>query len=175
MTDDLSLTGEREADTGPLTVVVWEDTTNIAAWQDEDDLREFATDGGWKCKNVGWITYEDEACVVLSARLADDKEQHVGLSERIPKRAIIDRFPVEVGCRMTAGERPAYRLALETAVPVLKRASSHYDCGDCWYSCATLTCDEGRASEECDCGAAEAGRALALVEQALQNDPERAS
>lgn len=31
--------------------------------------------------------------------------------------------------------------------------ASHYDCEDCWYSCATITCDEHRKSETCDCGA----------------------
>jgi len=40
-------------------------------------------------------------------------------------------------------------------IPVLKRAAQHYDCEDCWYSCATLTCDDARRSDECDCGASE--------------------
>ena len=29
----------------------------------------------------------------------------------------------------------------------------HYECSDCWFSCATLTCDDDRASDKCDCGA----------------------
>lgn len=37
----------------------------------------------------------------------------------------------------------------------LRVQHSHEECEDCWYSCATLTCNEGRKSDECDCGAAE--------------------
>ena len=75
----------------PVAVVTWEDTTNVATWQDADDIREFATDGGWVCQNVGWVVHEDDDCIVLAARRADDKQGHVGLAERIPKRAIISR------------------------------------------------------------------------------------
>jgi hypothetical protein len=78
-----------------LAVVTWEDTTNVATWQDADDIKEFATDGGWVCQNVGWVVYEDEDCIVLAARRADDKQQHVGLAERIPKRSVIDRVDVQ--------------------------------------------------------------------------------
>ena len=39
------------------------------------------------------------------------------------------------------------------ALSWLQRESSHYDCEDCWYSCALLTCDEYRRSDKCDCGA----------------------
>lgn len=77
---------------GPLTVVCWDDTTNIATWIDAGDLDKLASDGGWKCENVGWITYEDEDCIVLSGRISHDEQQHVGLSERIPKRAITSRL-----------------------------------------------------------------------------------
>lgn len=35
----------------------------------------------------------------------------------------------------------------------LKEEVPHYECEDCWYSCATICCDEGRRSEKCDCGA----------------------
>ena len=34
----------------------------------------------------------------------------------------------------------------------LRRPMGHEDCDDCWYSCATLTCDETRKSDVCDCG-----------------------
>lgn len=70
-------------------VVTWEDTTNIATWQDRDDIAEFARDGGWRCQNIGWVVYEDDECIVLAARRAFDKQAHVGLAERIPRRAII--------------------------------------------------------------------------------------
>lgn len=72
-------------------VVTWEDTTNIAAWQDAEEIAEFARDGGWRCQNIGWIVYEDDDCVVVAARRAFDKQAHHGLAERIPKRAIIHR------------------------------------------------------------------------------------
>ena len=38
-------------------------------------------------------------------------------------------------------------------VGALHKPHSHLDCEDCWYSCATLTCDERRKGDECDCGA----------------------
>lgn len=62
------------------------------------------------------------------------------------------------------------RAALEAALPVLEKAAEHYDCEDCWYSCATLTCDDGRKSDVCDCRAAAAIPALALVRAALAAD-----
>jgi len=74
---------------GHLAVVRWEDTTNIAAWQDMDDLRDFASNGGWLCENVGWVQMSNEDCVVLSARRTVKGEAQRGLTERIPRRAII--------------------------------------------------------------------------------------
>ena len=57
---------------------------------------------------------------------------------------------------------------IRALLPVLKRATRHLDVdGDCWFSCSTLTCDEGRKSVVCDCGADEAGRVLALVREAV--------
>jgi hypothetical protein len=42
-----------------------------------------------------------------------------------------------------------------SVVKRLRVPVSHYDCEDCWYSCATLCCDEHRRSDKCDCGADE--------------------
>jgi|SRR5579871_1246320 len=67
-------------------VVEWIDTANVAAWQEPGELAEWAKDGGWVCRSVGWVAYEDDECVVLSARRADSGQW--GLSERIPKSAI---------------------------------------------------------------------------------------
>ena len=39
------------------------------------------------------------------------------------------------------------------ALEWLRAPADHYDCEDCWYSCATLTCDDHRRSDVCDCGA----------------------
>lgn len=64
---------------------------------------------------------------------------------------------------------PHYRQALEVALPILERAAEHYDCEDCWYSCATLTCDEGRRGE-CDCRARAAAPVLSLVLATLVSD-----
>jgi hypothetical protein len=79
-----------------LVEVEWIDTTNIATWEDLDDLAAWARDGGFVCRNVGYLTYEDDACVVLSARMAIAPEppQH-GLFERIPKGVITRRRVVE--------------------------------------------------------------------------------
>lgn len=41
----------------------------------------------------------------------------------------------------------------DEALKWLREKVPHYECEDCWYSCATLTCDDRRASETCDCGA----------------------
>lgn len=75
----------------PLVIIVWEDTTNVAAWQTRNEMTDWAKARGWLCSNVGWVTYEDDECVVLSSRIVSDEERHVGLSERIPKRAILKR------------------------------------------------------------------------------------
>jgi len=37
------------------------------------------------------------------------------------------------------------------ALLALKR-TGHDECEDCWYSCATITCDDERKSDVCDCG-----------------------
>lgn len=73
---------------GPTTIT-WIDTTNIAGWQTQEELEEFAKDGGWVCRNTGWVSYEDSECVVLSARRSGSG--HWGLSERIPKSSIKSR------------------------------------------------------------------------------------
>ena len=43
----------------------------------------------------------------------------------------------------------------EEAIAWLRRKVPHYECDDCWYSCAILTCDEHRRDDKCDCGADE--------------------
>lgn len=54
-------------------------------------------------------------------------------------------------------------------VKALRVKESHYDCEDCWFSCATLCCDERRRSDKCDCGADEENalreRAAAALEE----------
>lgn len=72
-----------------LVMVTWEDTTNVAAWQTHADMVEWAQAGGWIAHNVGFLVHEDDACVVVAARVVDDEENHVGLAERIPKRSIL--------------------------------------------------------------------------------------
>ena len=94
----------------PLVVVEWVDTTNIPTWEDLADIGEWATDGGFICRNVGYLVHEDNDCVVLAARIALVAEpQQVGLFERIPKGVIRQRWD-GLGRRtdnptVTAGER----------------------------------------------------------------------
>lgn len=78
-------------DAGPrLVVVEWEDSTNVQEWTPIAELGEWAADGGWRVRNVGYLVYEDDECVVLAGRLAWHVEPpQAGLYERIPKRAII--------------------------------------------------------------------------------------
>jgi hypothetical protein len=77
----------------PIVVVEWVDTTNLQGWADLEDLADWAKDGGFVVRNVGYLTYEDDDCVVLSARIAVAAEppQH-GLYERIPKGVIHNRW-----------------------------------------------------------------------------------
>ena len=49
----------------------------------------------------------------------------------------------------------------------LRLEMSHFECDDCWYSCAKLTCDENRRSDVCDCGADEQGRIRKLIADEL--------
>ena len=45
------------------------------------------------------------------------------------------------------------RLDSAAVLAWLHTKTSHNDCEDCWYSCATLTCDDRRKNDVCDCGA----------------------
>lgn len=76
-----------------LVVVEWIDTTNIATWEKLDEIAEWAKDGGFVCRNVGYLVYEDNDCVVLAARIALEADpQQVGLFERVPKGVITSRW-----------------------------------------------------------------------------------
>lgn len=77
-----------------LAVVQWEDTTNIAEWSTPAEVEEFANGGSWVVENIGWVAYEDDDCIVLAARRTID-DAHFGLYERIPQRAIVNRFDVD--------------------------------------------------------------------------------
>lgn len=89
----------------PLVEVVWEDTTNIAAWQTREEMTEWAQARGWIARNVGYLVYEDEECLVVAARVVQDEERHVGLAERIPKRAVLHQHLIpHAGCTCPDGE-----------------------------------------------------------------------
>jgi hypothetical protein len=76
----------------PLVEVEWTDVTGIPAWLDVDDLAAFAKDGGFVCRNVGYLVHEDEDCIVLAGRLALEADpQQVGMYERLPKTIITGR------------------------------------------------------------------------------------
>ena len=71
-----------------LVKVSWVDATNVAGgWHDASELDEWAANDAWQATNTGWVVYEDDQCYVLAGRMTDDGK-HVGLLERIPKRAI---------------------------------------------------------------------------------------
>jgi hypothetical protein len=73
----------------PLLLVEWIDVTNISEWTNLADIPEFAKDGGYICRNAGYLVYEDDDCIVLAARVALLAEpEQVGLFERIPKSVI---------------------------------------------------------------------------------------
>lgn len=50
----------------------------------------------------------------------------------------------------------------------LEAETPHYECEDCWYSCATICCDEHRRSDQCDCGADFENAAKRAVLEALR-------
>lgn len=73
-----------------LVQLSWVDATNVAGgWHDSSELDEWAANGAWEASNTGWVVYEDDGCYVLAGRMTDDG-QHVGLLERIPKRAVTE-------------------------------------------------------------------------------------
>jgi hypothetical protein len=81
------------ADYPPLVAVEWVDTTNIATWEHLADVHEWAAEGGFVCRNVGYLVHEDDDCVVLAARIALEAEpQQIGLFERVPKGVIRARW-----------------------------------------------------------------------------------
>jgi hypothetical protein len=57
----------------------------------------------------------------------------------------------------------AWEARARLAVEELQRHTGHYECEDCWYSCATICCDERRKSDECDCGAHRVSDVLAAI------------
>lgn len=74
-------------------MVEWIDTTNIAEWTVLSEVAEWAGDGGFICRNVGYLIHEDSDCVVLAARAAfRATPPQVGLYERVPKSAITNRW-----------------------------------------------------------------------------------
>lgn len=77
----------------PLQVVEWVDATNIATWEPLSDIEKWATGDGFLCRNVGYLVYEDDNCVVLAARFSPDgKATSIGLFERLPKGMIVARW-----------------------------------------------------------------------------------
>jgi hypothetical protein len=74
-------------------MVEWVDATNVAEWVPLDEVSDWASCGGWVCRNVGYLVHEDDECVVLAARIALAAEPvQVGLFERIPKAIISGRW-----------------------------------------------------------------------------------
>lgn len=57
----------------------------------------------------------------------------------------------------------AWEARCRVAVALLERQTACVEHADCWYSCATLTCNDGRRSEKCDCGAQQVRDALAAI------------
>ena len=58
------------------------------------------------------------------------------------------------------------------ALAWLRKEVPHYECEDCWYSCATLCCDEHRRSDKCDCGADEENAKRAEIAAMLSSEAE---
>jgi len=79
-----------------LVLVEWVDATNIPTWENLAEIAEWAKDGGFVCRNVGYLVHEDDDCIVLAARVAFDAEPpQVGLFERLPKTIITDRWTLD--------------------------------------------------------------------------------
>jgi hypothetical protein len=53
-----------------------------------DEIASWAKEGAWRCENVGWLIYQDAACIVLSCQWSRDHEVN-GLSMRLPRNSIV--------------------------------------------------------------------------------------
>lgn len=57
----------------------------------------------------------------------------------------------------------------DEAIAWLREQVPHHECEDCWYSCATICCDEHRRSDKCDCGADEQNAKRAEIAAMLRS------
>ena len=57
---------------------------------------------------------------------------------------------------------------------LLAAKRQHYECEDCWYSCATICCDDQRHSDKCDCGADEHNALMERAAATLRASPSEA-
>ena len=71
---------------------------------------------------------------------------------------------------MTDAQPP---MTFNEAILWLQTDHGHTDCEDCWYSCATLTCDETRKSDVCDCGGDAINEIKAKIAKMLIAERER--
>jgi hypothetical protein len=75
-----------------LVKVTWRDAYSVnlgGSWNDIEDLREYVKEGCCYCVNVGWILYEDDKKIVLSAALQQSSDiddcENAALTMSIPK------------------------------------------------------------------------------------------
>lgn len=89
-----------------------------------------------------------ELAAMKTARLCDAKhwEEKVEAAHECISIA-------EAGLKVVERRRDELKAERDRLLALLQESrKNHYECEDCWYSCATLTCDEHRRGE-CDCGA----------------------
>lgn len=88
------------------------------------------------------------------ARALEFFEQRDTLSASFWAYNTTTREEIATGLRALASS-PYVNCLPEEAKAWLAKEVPHRDHEDCWYSCATICCDENRRSEKCDCGADE--------------------
>lgn len=93
----------------------------------------------------------------ISEAYADKSDEWVAGRVRMLMRNDLEFEPILVAGRdrilRLSRELLQLRAEHEEVRKALGQFTSHHDCEDCWYSCATICCDDRRKSDVCDCGA----------------------
>jgi len=82
-----------------LFYIEWVDAVSNSGWFSHKDLEKWIDEGGFVCKEVGWIFKEDKKQITLVSRWspnppnekADETRTEYGLCQLIPKPWILKR------------------------------------------------------------------------------------
>jgi len=80
-----------------LVYLEWSDSSSRSGWEDEEEMREFASSSSYLVRQVGWIYEEDDTKLVLYGRYHDWEvgeakgRREYGNCQYIPKSWITSR------------------------------------------------------------------------------------